>query len=216
MTAQTMEPTAEEKPAAAFAGLSLDLKPLMAAIRPSAAAPAAAAPAPAPDAAAEEAAPAEAAPEPPRARYSLRVRELLDLTDSLTEALEAETDALRSMQMDRFAELSARKVSLANGYATQLWQMRKSPDALSGLPAEEREALREATERMRAASRDNESAVRGAHEASRILMNAIARAAETCRPSATTYGANGRAASGAGYGRAVPAGASAIFQDTRL
>lgn len=200
MTAQTRD----DNPAAAFAGISLDLKPLTAAapaaVQMPAAAPAAAA----------------AAPRVQQAQRDLRLGELLSLTESLTEAMEAETDALRSMDMARFGELSERKVGLANHYATLLWHMRKSPDSLRRLDPQDRAVLRAATERMQTAGHDNEVAVRGAHQASQILMNAIAKAAQASRPSATTYGANGRAGAGAGYGQTAGPRGSAIFQDTRL
>ncbi|MFC3229443.1 hypothetical protein ACFOGJ_19505 [Marinibaculum pumilum] len=192
--------TKDENPAAAFAGMLLDLKPMTRAAR-------SAEPAAAP-------APAEAPPvAQQRSNFSLPVNDLLSLTEDLTQAMEAETDALRSMDMDRFGELSARKIGLANNYATLLWKMQKNPDALSGLPGREKDALRQATERMKVATQDNENAVRGAHEASQILMNAIAKAAQDRRPAATTYGANGRTS--AAYGADKRQG-SAIFQDTRL
>jgi len=193
------EPTRDDRPAAAFAGLKLDLQPLTRQ-------------------------PAQAAPPPPAAIPAMAdtggagtgpvaASELLSLTESLTTALQDETNALRRMDMPRFQELSERKVGLANHYATLMWQMRKSPDALQRLPAPERESLRTATEAMRHASHDNETAVRGAHEASQILMNAIAKAAQSRRPNAGTYGANGRAGTSA---TAASGQASAIFQDTLL
>ncbi|MEQ8345277.1 MAG: hypothetical protein RIB84_20340 [Sneathiellaceae bacterium] len=196
MTAQSND----QHPAAAFAGMLLDLKPLTRAV------PAAE---PAPEA------PAPAAPQAPpnRGNFSVAMGDLLSLTENLTEAMEAETDALRSMDMDRFSELSARKIGLANSYATLLWKMQKSPETLTALPRHEKDILRRATETMQIATQDNENAVRGAHEASQILMNAIAKAAQDRRPTATTYGANGR--SGSSYA-ATERSASAIFQDTRL
>lgn len=197
MTAQSKD----EHPAAAFAGMLLDLKPLARSAQVA-------------EPVLPEAAPpvVEAAPTG-GGNFSVALGDLLNLTESLAAAMEAETDALRSMEMDRFNELSARKIALANSYATMLWKMQKTPAILTSLPRHEKEILRRATECMQIATQDNENAVRGAHEASQILMNAIAKAAQDRRPTATTYGANGR--SGASYG-ATERKASAIFQDTRL
>lgn len=191
----------DERPAAAFAGIGLDLKPLMGVAGDPSGEP-----------------PAPAAPHLPRAMPGagggpIAVGELISLTESLADVMRKETEALRRMDMTRFQELSERKVGLANSYATLMWRMRRSPDVLRALPAPDRDSLRLATERMRHASHDNETAVRGAQEASQILMNAIARAAQSRRPNAGTYGANGRA----GYSpSAAGHQSSAIFQDTVL
>lgn len=188
--------TSDDTTAAPFAGLSLDMSALTGA--------------------AVEAPAATEVPPAPAAIVvggAIAISELLSLTESLTEAMEAETDALRSMDMARFSEVSQRKIGLANNYANVMWQLHKSPDALRRLPQQLRDTLRAATERMQVATRDNESAVRGAHEASRLLMNAIAKAAQSRRPTATTYGANGRAGAAAS---ATGRQSSAIFQDTRL
>lgn len=188
----------QEHPAAAFAGIKLDMSPLTD---------------PAGTASGGRAAPKPLAAMPVAGGGQIAVGELISLTESLTDALREETDALRHMDMTRFQELSERKVGLANSYATLMWRLRKAPDSLTALSAPDRDSLRLATERMRHASHDNETAVRGAHEASQILMNAVARAAQSRRPNAGTYGANGRA----GYSpSAAGHQASAIFQDTVL
>ena len=130
-----------------------------------------------------------------------RVRQLTDLTQSLTQRLTAELTAFEARRpQDAMASL-AQTQELANVYRRESAQVKANPSILSAAPPTDRMALIKATEAFEAVLGRHARAVEAARIISEGLVRAIAAEVTEARGSPSGYGASGRAS--AGDGRAV-------------
>ena len=130
-----------------------------------------------------------------------RVRQLTDLTQSLTQRLTAELAAFEARRpQDAMASL-AQTQELANVYRRESAQVKANPSILSAAPPTDRMALIKATEAFEAVLGRHARAVEAARIISEGLVRAIAAEVTEARGSPSGYGASGRAS--AGDGRAV-------------
>ena len=130
-----------------------------------------------------------------------RVRQLLDLTQRLTERLMVETRAFEdSRPQDIVAGLTETQ-DMANVYRRDSSHVKANPSLLKDAPLEDRKALLEATETFNTVLANHAQAVEAARTISEGLVRAIAHEVPAARTPASAYSADGRAAQG--DGRAV-------------
>jgi hypothetical protein len=132
---------------------------------------------------------------------SARVRQLIDLTDRLTEQLAAEAAAFEARRPQDAAATVARTSELANSYRRESAQVKAHPSMLAAAPVGERKALIAATEAFEAVLTRHALAVEAAKSISEGLVRTIAGEVATLRGAPTAYGASGQA--NPGDGRAV-------------
>lgn len=132
---------------------------------------------------------------------SARVRQLIDLTDRLTEQLTVEAAAFEARRPQDAAATVARTSDLANSYRRESAQVKANPSVLAAAPAAERKALIAATEAFEAILSRHAAAVEAAKAVSEGLVRTIAAEISDLRGSPSAYGASGQATPG--DGRAV-------------
>ena len=130
-----------------------------------------------------------------------RVRQLIRLTEDLTDRLIHETRAFEARRPQDVAAGMAETQEMANTYRRESAQLKANPANLSAAPMSERMALIAATKAFEAVLARHGRAVEAARIISEGLVKAIAEEVAAARPPASAYGATGRAASG--DGRAV-------------
>ncbi|MBX3476507.1 MAG: flagellar basal-body protein FlbY [Brevundimonas sp.] len=130
-----------------------------------------------------------------------RVRQLIRLTEDLTDRLINETRAFESRRPQDVAAGMAETQEMANTYRRESAQLKASPAALADAPAADRMALIAATQAFEAVLARHGRAVEAARVISEGLVRAIAEEMAAARPPASAYGASGAAAPG--DGRAV-------------
>lgn len=122
--------------------------------------------------------PAEPAPSeaPPPENLA---EELLDALAQVLEVLVAELPLLRAMRTAEIGRLAERKVRAASGYHALLQKLSGEPALAEGFSAEQRRSLRQAAQRVAAATTDNALALRAGLEANHRLVRVIASAVES-------------------------------------
>lgn len=130
-----------------------------------------------------------------------RVRQLIRLTEDLTDRLIDETRAFEARRPQDVAAGMAETQEMANTYRRESAQLKGNPAILAAAPTSERMALIAATKAFEAVLARHGRAVEAARIVSEGLVKAIAEEVAAARPPASAYGATGRAASG--DGRAV-------------
>lgn len=132
---------------------------------------------------------------------TLRARQLINLTQALTERLGAERDAFRAHRAQDVAAGMAETQELANLYRRESAQAKAAPAFLSVIPTEVRDALISATQAFEAVLAEHASTVDAARQVSEGLVRTIAAEVAGARAQGVGYGASGRATEG--DGRAV-------------
>lgn len=130
-----------------------------------------------------------------------RVRQLIRLTEDLTDRLINETRAFEARRPQDVVEGMAETQEMANAYRRESAQVKANPEILAGAPMGDRMALIAATQAFEAVLARHGRAVEAARIVSEGLVRAIAEEMAAARPPASAYGATGRAAEG--DGRAV-------------
>lgn len=130
-----------------------------------------------------------------------RVRQLLELTQKLTQRLSDETKAFQEGRPQDVAASLAHTQEMANVYRRDSAHVKANPALLSGALAADRMALIEATRTFDAVLARHATAVEAARKISEGLVRAIAHEVAASRTPASAYAADGRAAQG--DGRAV-------------
>lgn len=130
-----------------------------------------------------------------------RVRQLIRLTEDLTDRLINETRAFESRRPQDVAAGMAETQEMANTYRRESAQLKANPAALADAPAADRMALIAATQAFEAVLARHGRAVEAARVISEGLVRAIAEEMAAARPPASAYGTSGAAAPG--DGRAV-------------
>jgi hypothetical protein len=125
-----------------------------------------------------------------------RARQLIALTEGLTERLSRETQAFEARRPQAVAAGLAETQEMANAYRRESAQLKANPAMLAGAPPTERLALIRATQAFEAVLSRHSHAVEAARTISEGLVKAIAEEVAAARPPASAYGASGRAASG--------------------
>ncbi|MNH49434.1 hypothetical protein D3C73_10110 [compost metagenome] len=131
----------------------------------------------------------------------LRARQLINLTQALTERLSAESAAFRAHRAQDVAAGMAETQELANLYRRESAQAKAAPAFLTVLPADVRDSLITATRDFEAVLAEHASVVDAARQVSEGLVRTIAAEVAGARAQGVGYGASGRATEG--DGRAV-------------
>ncbi|MFE9083691.1 flagellar basal-body protein FlbY [Brevundimonas sp. NPDC003935] len=132
---------------------------------------------------------------------TLRARQLINLTQALTERLAVERDAFRAHRAQDVAAGMAKTQELANLYRRESAQAKAAPAFLTVIPSELRDALIVATQDFEAVLAEHASTVDAARQVSEGLVRTIAAEVAGARAQGAGYGASGRATEG--DGRAV-------------
>lgn len=127
-----------------------------------------------------------------------RVRQLLRLTETLTDRLETETAAFAAQRPQDVAHGLSETQEMANAYRREAAQIKADPSVLAAAPATERQGLLEATRLFDAAVSTHARAVEAARQISEGLVRAIAGEVTEARGAPVGYGAGGQAAVGDG------------------
>ena len=130
-----------------------------------------------------------------------RVRQLIDLTQRLTDRLSAETRAFEDNRPHDVAASLAETQEMANLYRRDSAHVKANPALLSDAPVEDRKALIGVTEAFNAVLTNHARAVEAARAISEGLVRAIAQEVAAARTPASAYAADGRASQS--DGRAV-------------
>lgn len=136
-----------------------------------------------------------------------RIRQLIDLTERLTERLTAEAAAFEARRPQDAAATLAGTQDLANTYRRESAQLKANPTAIAAAPLSDRKALIKATQLFEAVLSKHARAIEAARVVSEGLVKTIAAEVAGQRGSPSAYGASGRA--NAGDGRAVAYNATA-------
>lgn len=132
---------------------------------------------------------------------TLRARQLVNLTQALTERLSVESAAFRAHRAQDVAGGMAETQELANLYRRESAQAKAAPAFLTVIPADVRDALISATQTFETVLADHASTVDAARQVSEGLVRTIAAEVAGARAQGVGYGASGRATEG--DGRAV-------------
>ncbi|MDI1281025.1 flagellar basal-body protein FlbY [Brevundimonas sp.] len=130
-----------------------------------------------------------------------RLRQLITLTERLTQRLIEESRAFEARRPQDVAVGMAETRDLANLYRRESAQVKANPAVFAGGGLRERKGLIRATEAFEAVLARHVHAVEAARVISEGLVKAIAEEVANVRGSPSAYGSSGRAA--AGDGRAV-------------
>ena len=132
---------------------------------------------------------------------TLRARQLINLTQALTERLAVESAAFRAHRAQDVAGGMAETQEMANLYRRESAQAKAAPAFLTVIPAEVRDALIAATQAFESVLAEHASTVDAARQVSEGLVRTIAAEVAGARAQGVGYGASGRATEG--DGRAV-------------
>ena len=130
-----------------------------------------------------------------------RVRQLVQLTQALTERLRLETAAFEQSRPQDVATSLTGTQEMANLYRRDTGHVKANPALLSGAPAADRKDLVKATEVFNAVLARPARAVAAARTNSEGLVRALAQEVTAARTPASAYSATGAPAQG--DGRAV-------------
>ena len=136
-----------------------------------------------------------------------RVRQMIDLTERLTERLAEEAAAFETRRPQDVAATVSQTQDLANAYRRESARIKAVPSELAPAPVEERKRLIAATQTFEAVLSRHALAVEAARIVSEGLVKTIAAEVADQRGSPSAYGASGRAS--ATDGRAVAYNAQA-------
>ncbi len=125
-----------------------------------------------------------------------RARQLITLTEQLTERLAAETRAFEAHRPQDAAAGTAETQRLANLYRHEATRVKREPVLIAGAAAATRARLMRATEAFDAVLARHGRAVAAARTVSEAIVQAIAKEVAAVRCSATGYGAGGHAGVG--------------------
>jgi len=136
-----------------------------------------------------------------------RVRQMIDLTERLTDRLAEEAAAFETRRPQDVAATVGQTQDLANAYRRESARIKAVPSELAPAPVEERKRLIAATQTFEAVLSRHALAVEAARIVSEGLVKTIAAEVASQRGSPAAYGASGRAS--ATDGRAVAYNAQA-------
>ena len=136
-----------------------------------------------------------------------RVRQMIDLTERLTDRLAEEAAAFETRRPQDVAATVGQTQELANAYRRESARIKAVPSELAPAPVEERKRLIAATQTFEAVLSRHALAVEAARIVSEGLVKTIAAEVASQRGSPAAYGASGRAS--ATDGRAVAYNAQA-------
>ena len=136
-----------------------------------------------------------------------RVRQMIDLTERLTDRLAEEAAAFETRRPQDVAATVGQTQDLANAYRRESARIKAVPSELAPAPVEERLRLIAATQAFEAVLSRHALAVEAARIVSEGLVKTIAAEVASQRGSPAAYGASGRASTT--DGRAVAYNAQA-------
>ncbi|MGA9657604.1 MAG: flagellar basal-body protein FlbY [Asticcacaulis sp.] len=121
-----------------------------------------------------------------------RARQLIALSVRLGERLVSETQSLAAHRPQDIYDGIEETRNLSNLYRHETLRIKADPTLLDGLPAVDKQALREATELFQARLHKYELAVNAAKTVTEGIINAVAQDLSAQRNQSATYGARGR------------------------
>lgn len=130
-----------------------------------------------------------------------RVRQLITLTQTLTERLSSEMTAFQDGRPQDVAHGLAATQEMANLYRRDTAYVKANPALLAAAPLDDRKNLMQATEVFDGVLERHALAVEAARTISEGLVRTIAQEVTAARTPASAYAADGKAAQG--DGRAV-------------
>jgi len=122
-----------------------------------------------------------------------RARQLLALTERLTQRLAEETVVLEAHRPQDLHDRLEETRNLSNLYRIESMRVKADPGLLKGISAQEKQALVKATEAFNAQLAHYERAVNAAKTVTEGIVAAIADDMNTRRAGNMTYGARGHA-----------------------
>lgn len=125
-----------------------------------------------------------------------RARQLIALTERLTDLIAADTRAFEARRPQEAAGRIAETSELANLYRRESLRIRHDPGLLDGVSLEERRRLARATEAFEAVLARHGRAIEAAKNVTEGLVHAIASEVARQRAAGAGYGAGGGAISG--------------------
>ncbi len=138
------------------------------------------------------------------------VNNTIQAMTALADTMDAETEAMRDMDMDGMKRLAAAKAELFTAYQGRVEAMGDTRGVLTQLAEDDARALRQARDRLMRATELNMRTSQAAQSVTNRVVKAIARAAKGTQDQITTYSKSGKA-----YQRVNPA-KSALTLDQSL
>lgn len=121
-----------------------------------------------------------------------RARQLLALTQRLTDRLADETEMLEAHRpQDLFSGIEETR-SLSNLYRFETARVKADPSLLAGITIQEKQALREATEKFNDRLAHYDRAVMAAKAVTEGIISAVADDLSSQKARTATYGSHGR------------------------
>ena len=125
-----------------------------------------------------------------------RARQLIALTERLTDLIAADTRAFEARRPQDAASRIGETSELANLYRRESLRIRQEPSLLDGVSLEERRRLARATEAFEAVLARHGRAIEAARTVTEGLVHAIAAEVAKARTAGAGYGAGGVAIGG--------------------
>ena len=116
-----------------------------------------------------------------------RAQELIDLSHTMVQVLDTETEALREGKVTEIEPLQVQKETLAGIYETHMRDVAANPGMFNTIEPDLRDALTDAARRMESTVTENKNAVQAALELNTRLVQVIADAVMKSAPSAAGY-----------------------------
>jgi hypothetical protein len=121
-----------------------------------------------------------------------RLFELVSTMKELADAARAETSALRLLEIEKFQELSLRKLALSTLYKEQMQQLRERPHEIEALPADWRAALTDDFRRFQSTINDNMIALDATHQITKRVVGLIVDTMRSTAKEPPRYGEDAR------------------------
>jgi uncharacterized protein YukE len=123
-----------------------------------------------------------------------RLFELVSTMKELAEAAREETAALRALEIEKFRQLSIRKLALATLYKEQMQQLRERPHEIEALPVEWRGSLAKDFERFQKTINENMIALDATHQITKRVVGLIVDTMRSKAKEPPRYGEDARRA----------------------
>lgn len=121
-----------------------------------------------------------------------RLFELVSTMNELAEAAREETTALRRLEMERFHQLSQRKLTLATLYKEQMQQLRERQSEIEALPQDTRLGLAGDFERFQTVINENMIALDATHQITKRVVGLIVDTMRSKAKEPPRYGEDAR------------------------
>lgn len=121
-----------------------------------------------------------------------RLFELVSTMKELAEAAREETAALRTLEIERFRQLSVRKLALASLYKEQMQQLRERPHEIEALSLDLRASLAGDFNRFQKTINENMIALDATHQITKRVVGLIVDTMRSKAKEPPRYGEDAR------------------------